>query len=215
MKAMLFVSLVLVGVVMAGPASAASIPITNFSFEDPPQADGGFTIGPVVTGWVVTGSSGVFNPTAGQLSQGPTDGLQVGYSNETGLGLSQTLTGVVLTANTLYTLKVDVQSRSDAATEKGSTLQLTTAGGFVLASNSVGPLPASTNFLLTTIFSPLPGDTHFGQTLRIALVAAGTQSDWDNVRLDATAVPEPATMFLGGIGLVAFGYAARRRLFGR
>jgi hypothetical protein len=30
-----------------------------------------------------------------------------------------------------------------------------------------------------------------------------------------TPVPEPATMFLGGLGLIAVGYAARRHLFGR
>lgn len=36
-----------------------------------------------------------------------------------------------------------------------------------------------------------------------------------NGTLNATAVPEPATMFLGGLGLIAFGFAARRRLFGR
>jgi len=33
--------------------------------------------------------------------------------------------------------------------------------------------------------------------------------------IQATAVPEPATMFLGGLGIIALGYAARRRLFGR
>jgi hypothetical protein len=30
-----------------------------------------------------------------------------------------------------------------------------------------------------------------------------------------TPVPEPITMFLGGTGLLALGYAARKRLFGR
>lgn len=43
-----------------------------------------------------------------------------------------------------------------------------------------------------------------------------TASELDSFNYVATTVvPEPATMFLGGLGLIAFGYAARRRLFGR
>ncbi len=40
-------------------------------------------------------------------------------------------------------------------------------------------------------------------------------SDPPNAIVPGTVVPEPATMFLGGLGLIVFGVAARRRLFGR
>jgi hapalindole biogenesis HpiC1 cyclase-like protein len=211
-----FVALVVVGFALVGVVAAAPITILNYSFEQPPQADGGqgFTVG-VATGWVATGTSGVWRPNATQLPQAPTDLLQVGYSNETGLGLSQTLAGVLLTANTQYTLQVDVQARGDSVPSPGSTIQLRTAvDGDILATASVGPLAPGTNFLLTASFFATAGDLNLNEVLQIALLSNGIQSDWDNVRLDATAVPEPTTLLLWGTTAAGLG-AAWRRLRGR
>ena len=94
-----------------GAVSATPISIANFSFENIAFTDGHFSIG-AATGWVNSGNSGAWNPTIGQMKQGPTNGFQVGFSNQKGLGLSQTLSATLM-ANIQYTLMVDVLSRTD------------------------------------------------------------------------------------------------------
>jgi hypothetical protein len=193
-------------IVMAGPALAASIPIANFSFESPTQGYGGFTSG-VVTDWIANDSSGVWYPND-PLPQGATDGHQVGSSN--GGSLSQTLS-TVLTANTPYTLNADLLNRIDGYKNVSSTLELL-AGGNVLASSTITGGTAGTNALQSVSFLSGASGPYLGLPLGITLISGGGQSDWDNVRLVTTPVPEPETyaLMLAGLGLISF-IAYRRR----
>jgi hapalindole H/12-epi-hapalindole U/12-epi-fischerindole U synthase len=152
-------------------------------------------------------------------------------------GLQQTLSAT-LQANTRYTLTVDIGNIASGTSLAGSSggagvffdldgfpgyrLDLL-AGGVVIGSdnNSLGASIPEGQFR-TASFNVDIGAAHaqLGQTLGIRLVnldQAGTteipniEVDFDNVRLDATAVPEPATaaLFVSGIALgVAF---SRRR----
>lgn len=211
-----FVVLVAVGFALAGVVSAALIPITNAGFEDPILADGGYVNG-TASGWTVTGNAGTFNPTTEQI---PLNSTQVGYSNNTsGDAFSQNLSAV-LVADTTYTLQVDIYSRidGDAGPNQSSILQLRTSSGFVLATTTIDfPIPApGTTVTQTTTFTALGSDIHIGDTLQVALLSAGAgnQSDWDNVRLDATAaaaVPEPTTLLLWGTTAVGLAIVRRRR----
>ena len=109
-------------------------------------------------------------------------------------------------ANFQYTLMVDVLSRTDGFTHKSSILELRTADDNVLASASIGAIAAGNNGLLTVTYLASANDPNLGKNLKIALLAGGPQSDWDNVRLDATsstgAVPEPTAIWLFGAGLL-------------
>ena len=177
---------------IALPASATSIAITNFSFEDPGLGDGVWNSS--ITGWTISGgTAGVWNPQVNQtIGDGgpltdPTqafiggipDGAQVAYSN--GGDIEQT-TGVVLEEGYRYTLKVWVGGRSAIYSNKpyavilAGTNPLITESGFN-AANSWAEVTAS--------YTATPPDPNVGQTLKIKLVNGdGVQLDFDKVTLD-------------------------------
>ncbi len=168
-----------------------SIAVNNYSFENPVQGSGGYTVG-TATGWTVTGTGGVFYPTSGNLSQGAYDGNQVGWMQSAGGSLSQTLS-TTLTNYTQYTLSVEQQNRTDGYTNVSSTLELL-AGSTVLGSSIVNGGIGGTNVLQTVTYTSCAADPNFGQALGISLISGGQQSDWDNVILTGTAVtPGTAT----------------------
>ena len=204
---------------MASAGRAALLTIVNASFETPAKADGDSSPPPTppIVGWIVGGGTGagVFNPITGIHYSGPgaTDGLQVAYSNGGGSNIAQIL-GDTLTANTQYTLRVDIGDRFDTAFG-GYTVDFL-AGTTVLASDNNTLLP-NDGFLTSTVsfFAP-SGHANLGQSLQIRLTSNGVQTNFDNVRLDATPLqvsvtPEPATLCIWSV----FGLIAMTRVFPR
>lgn len=185
------------------PAAAASIVVTNPSFEVDLLTDGADKVG--VWGWL--GNGGVFNPRTGlgpgtSFSGAVPDGVNVGWLNGDAGDLQQTLMAT-LTANTTYTLQVDIGARKDSPKPfPGYSVSLL-AGSSVLASeSSLHPVDGFLTSALT--FTALAGDTHLGQALGIRLHSNGIQTDFDNVRLSAvSSVPEPESVAMLLAGLAA------------
>ncbi len=194
-------------------ANAVSLPIVNFSFEDPvvpPRSDTGIT-----PGWVrsdlTNGASGIYRPPGGEFSQIP-EGVQVAYI-QTG-NISQTLANI-LEPNAEYTLSVSVGERSAEPLLPNQYAVQLLAGGNVIA-ETTGPDPGPNKFVETVIsYSPAINDPLLGQALEIRLVDLNPsifESDpfFDNVRLDVVRIPEPCGLSLGLISAL-LGLAARRR----
>ena len=195
----------------AGCLSAVPIPIVNFSFEDPVQILGSFNFGPI-TGWTNVGISGVFRPNSMEFNLPLPDGVQTGYSN--GGAISQALSA--LQNSTKYTLQVDVGKRLDCCTAFGPVVQLFAGSTLIATAPAVNP--GLGNFLTATaMYTSLASDPLAGLALKIVLDSSGTQTDFDNVRLDATAaagpgpVPEPSAAGLLGLGLGVL-FLVRKRL---
>lgn len=187
-------------------------------------------------------SIGAVNPTGSTLYPGGApEGRNVGVvflmdnaSNQSQFagiesGLVQTLAATLQT-NTRYTLTVEVGNMANDSTTTNSAFVFTgfpgyrvdlLAGGQVIASDNNSLLPAEGTFL-TSQFSLSVGASHAlaGQALGIRLVnlnaAPGIEVNFDDVRLDATAIPEPAAAAsLLGAATLAPALLRRRRTGGR
>jgi len=210
--------------------SAGSITVPNFSFELPVLSSGANNNGgngdtTTITDWTIAAppsntNNGVYHPVAGFTSTNPlpapADGDQLAYlvpgaGNTSSLTTSASLGTVA--ANMLYTLTVALGNRSDNLFfDTGTyTIDLLANGVSIAEATRAGSTVTHGTFsdLSATFVSPASGPL-IGESLTIRLSAtAGSDNDeaiFDNVRLMATPVPEPATttMIVGGMAALAW-----------
>jgi len=218
-------------------AQAASITVVEHSFEGA-KALGGWTGGGAAAGestlqtpapWTdLSGNSGTGWTTPAQYPGGLPDGDIYAWFNQVADTLGQTL-AATLQADTTYTLTVATGWRADLPglgfpIYPGYRIELC-AGGTMLGFDAdttrggtgTGPAVGTWKDVTATYTSP---SSVTADALEIRLLAGnavngGTaiQTNYDNVRLDATPIPEPSTFALaalGLLGLLACGWRRRR-----
>ena len=213
----LFTSLVL-------PASAATIAISNHSFEDPVLGEGA-TVGYAISWTLFTAGGGspgraIFNPTDTWFS-GSTGGTPAGadgtnvlttYTPDTGqiAGAHQTIAGTPLTAGQTYMMTVAIGDYMSLTPNRWHLAISTSSMG--VGSYLVDYSPTNGNTLLTNDafkdfsvqYTATGLESQIGENLRITIwsqnhgTEGGSHVAFDNVRL--TAIPEPSAALLGGIG---------------
>jgi hypothetical protein len=189
-------------------ARAASINVTNFSFETPVLAPGGLSVS-VPTGWTSfqTAGGGVFdvgieraNPNQFTLNNplgAPAEGNNFLWLNRFDgsgtAGIFQDI-GAIL-PNTTYTLTVALGGRKDRINSPGiiSLWNGTNNAGTLLGTS--GGLPAQDSWQDYTVSFTTGASVNGHLTIGLSVLNASTiQADFDNVRLTAVAVvPEPST----------------------
>jgi len=198
---------------LASGAWGDSVSIQNASFEitntlDQPctGSTACFNNGPI-PGWSTpAGGFGSFAPTSTFFNLPLPDGSIVAYTN--GGTLEQTLAGISLLPNSVYTLSVDVGRRLDRGGINYSLNLMDGTSVFCTSgSNSNGSITAGTFQDITLTCAT--GATVPGGLLGIELIGDGNQIDFDNVRLDVTtstvSTPEPSVLALTSVGLLVSG----------
>jgi hypothetical protein len=223
---------------LATPGSAASIAITNASFESDvlncAAGTPGCSTNDTITGWTGTAPSGtvfgVYKPGAASYPLGVPNGVNVAFLTEDGpsVSISQTLSATVQASDT-YTLNYYVGLRADPTVFNpafgcyGFSVSLE-AGGMVLATaNPSCPATTGTFESLNLVYNSGANPAQLGDPLEIVLTATGSGSpfepaeiDFDNLSLsDASgsgnSAPEPASGLIVMVGLGLFGIASRHK----
>jgi hypothetical protein len=197
---------------------ASIVSVANASFEDTPATQATTNGALATTGWtaVVTAPGPYGNYTGSEPSSRATDGTQIGFANDPGTGLYQDLGAIQ--PNTDYHVTVALGSPNAYPTDAtAALLNGTNNTGTYLGSvtNPANNSNVLTDFSFDVTTSPTAaGDlTIFLSNSSLTESSAtgdGVQANFDNVRITATSVPEPASlafMAVGGLALLA-----RRRL---
>jgi hypothetical protein len=196
---------------IASPASAGSITVLNPGFEALVlPGPGAFALGNIPD-WSTLGQAATFWPDTAEFPGGAPQGVNVAaVGNNVGGGMVSQILSATVQADTTYTLMVDVGQRLDFPLVSYTVALI--ANGVTLASDS-SLRPAPGTFLTDTIlYNSGSNPAQLGQNLEIQLSGPiGGQADFDDVRLNATAVPEPASLWLMVSGAVSLLSLPRRR----
>lgn len=223
-------ALIVVGLLLAGSASATSLPVTNSSFEDPVLGDAGYDAGPSVdepappVSWrglsvhENTNTLGIYQGAAGMSNTAGRNYLYVGMDyNYTFTQVWQPVTGATMQPGT-YTLSVGVGKPYSSGTDS-ATIALV-AGSSWMSWNSIEDTSMSQGSFtdLTATYTATGTDPELNQPLAIVLQTNahhnGAQiTAFDNIRLDFVPAPEPGTLAMlvaGLLGLLAYAWRRRR-----
>ncbi|MFH1269135.1 MAG: PEP-CTERM sorting domain-containing protein [Planctomycetota bacterium] len=221
-------ALLVIGLLLAGSASASPITVLNPSFQSPVRTDGKDG---GATNWTkVAGTVGVWNPegtyftgAAGDAGiPSGADGTQILYLLGAGAHSYQVLADTLLPGTYTLTVAAGRSLPGTLSTDTDSfifSLSTDVLGGLFGGSPLMTYSGASTSltegaFVDRSLSFLVESDNiHIGELLRIDLASAAGWGFFDNVRLDHAPVPEPGTLVLlatGFIGLPACSWRKRK-----
>lgn len=191
---------------------AAPVAITNAGFESPVLADGAQSSS--AAGWTRFGSARFTNPTASQFTGEAYEGQNVALF--TG---GATLTQIMGTIGYgTYTLTAAIGDPLGASLS-GLNLSLRKGTSFLSPSSTSFLPPADGGYsVYSRVYEVTPDNangTFFGDPFNIfALVSSSSgQVAMDDIRLDFSPAPEPASLALLALGLAGLGFSGRRKSF--
>lgn len=182
------------------------------------------------------GNPGVYEFFPDGAAEGQRVGIAFNYfgsGNAGEYGMVQTL-AATLQANTSYTLSVEIGNIASGTSVSNDFFELDgfpgyrvdlLAGGVVIAQDVntlAGTIPEGEFATCTVLFTSGNAHAQLGQPLGIRLVNlnqidplftdSDLEVDFDNVQLDALAVPEPSAGVIAVAGLLALGFSRLKKI---